>query len=157
MRLLPKGLLLAITLAGLVLGYAMPAAGSAANIYIAQSAVGAADGADCNDAYAYTFFNTASNWGSGSTQIGPGTTVYLCGTITVPVNTAGLVVHGSGTSSNPITIFFEPNAILQSPAFNGCADGPASGSFSAGRRNRNQRLQLYHRGRRDERDYPEHS
>ncbi|MGB9488470.1 MAG: choice-of-anchor Q domain-containing protein [Terriglobia bacterium] len=132
MRLLPKGLLLAITLAGLVLGYAMPAAGSAANIYIAQSAVGAADGADCNDAYAYTFFNTASNWGSGSTQIGPGTTVHLCGTITVPLNNSGLIVQGSGTSSSPITIKFETGAILQSAAFNGCANGPVGGSFSAG-------------------------
>jgi len=110
----------------------MPAAGSAANMYIAQSAVGAADGADCNDAYAYTFFNTASNWGSGSAQIGPGTTVHLCGTITVPLNNSGLIVQGSGTSSSPITIFFEPNAVLQSPAFNGSVDGPGSAAFTPG-------------------------
>lgn len=132
MRLLPKGLVCAITFVGLVLGYGIPALGSAPNIYIAQSAVGAANGADCNDAYAYTFFNTAGNWGSGPTQIGPGTTVYLCGTITVPLNNSGLIVQGSGTSGNPITIFFETNAILQSPAFNGCADGTANGSFRAG-------------------------
>src|ERR1700693_3618937 len=53
-----------------------------ANIYLAQSALGSANGADCNDAYSYSFFNSSGNWGTGGAQIGPGTTVHLCGTFT---------------------------------------------------------------------------
>ena len=82
-----------------VLGFIPHAFASASNIYIAQTAAGSADGTDCADAYAYTFFNTASNWGSGSSQIGPGTTVHLCGTITVPLNNSGLIVHGAARAS----------------------------------------------------------
>ena len=124
MSLLSKGLVCAITFVGLVLGYGIPAAGSAANIYIAQSAVGAANGADCNDAYAVSFFNTSGNWGSGSTQIGPGTTVHLCGTFTFTAGTSGLSVHGSGASGNPVVIHFETGAILQSPYFPGSSGSP---------------------------------
>jgi len=128
MRLLPKGLILAITLVGLVLGYGIPAAGSAANIYIAQSAAGAADGADCNDAYAASFFNTRSNWGSGSTQIGPGTTVHYCGTGTFTAGSPALTFQGSGTSGNPITLVFAAGAVMQAPYFPG---NPQEGSCSS--------------------------
>jgi hypothetical protein len=76
---------------------------SAANVYVAQNSTGAANGADCADAYAVTFFNTSSNWGSGSNQIGPGTTVHFCGTIT-----QGIIVNGSGAVGNPITLQFDP-------------------------------------------------
>lgn len=132
MRLLPKGLVCAVTFVGLVLGYGIPALGSAANIYIAQSAAGAANGADCNDAYAYTFFNTAKNWGSGASQIGPGTTVHLCGTFTFTAGTAGLTAQGSGASGNPITIHFESGAILQSPYFlNGGANAGGAINLAA--------------------------
>jgi hypothetical protein len=126
MRLLPKGLLLAITLVGLVLGYGIPAAGSAANIYIAQSAVGAAHGADCNDAYAYTFFNTASDWGSGASQIGPGTTVYLCGTFTGTAGQTLLTFQAGGTSGSPITLAFTSGANLTAPYWS--ANGAISSS-----------------------------
>lgn len=114
MRLLLKGLLLAITLVGLVFGCAKSA--SANDIYIAQNATGAANGADCNDAYAVTFFNTAKNWGTSATQIGPGTTVHLCGTFTAAsAGTTMLTVQGSGASGNPVTILFESGAVLTSP------------------------------------------
>ena len=34
-------------------------------------------------AYSYTFFNTSNTWGVAANQIGPGTTVHLCGGIYV--------------------------------------------------------------------------
>ncbi len=49
------------------------------SIYIAQSATGSNNGSSCANAYAYTFFNSAGNWGSGSNQIGPGTTFTFAG------------------------------------------------------------------------------
>jgi hypothetical protein len=99
---------------------AHPALAQTANVYIAQSAAGAGNGADCADAYAVTFFNSSSNWGTSSSKIGPGTTVHLCGTITAPAGSSNyLVVHGSGSSGNPITIHFEANAILTAPYWSG--------------------------------------
>src|SRR5271170_5558473 len=82
--------------------YAASGTARAADIYVAQGAAGQNTGQDCADAYAYTFFNASSNWGSLAGQIGPGTTVHLCGTITSP-----LTAQGSGTSSSPITILFD--------------------------------------------------
>ena len=96
-----------------------PAYAAASNIYVAQSATGSADGSGCANAYAYTFFNDSSNWGSGASQIGPGTTVHICGTITAPQSTTATILtfQGSGTSGNPITLKFEPGAVITSPAF----------------------------------------
>jgi len=85
-------------------------AAQAGNIYIAQTAQGTGAGSSCTNAKAVTWFNTAANWGSGSSQIGPGTTVNLCGTIS-----SSLTVSGSGTSGNPITILFGANAQLSAP------------------------------------------
>jgi hypothetical protein len=104
----------AVLVAGFVMLVSILGFGSASNIYIAQNATGAGNGSDCADTYALSFFNTSGNWGSGSTQIGPGTTVHLCGTITLPVNAVGLTAHGAGTSGNPITIFFESGAQITS-------------------------------------------
>jgi hypothetical protein len=84
---------------GLCLFLVMAATAAANNIYIAQSSAGAANGSDCADAYAASFFNSSSNWGSGASQIGPGTTVYLCGTITT-----NLTFAGSGTSGSPVVL-----------------------------------------------------
>jgi hypothetical protein len=88
-----------------------------ADVYIAQSAAGSADGSSCANAKAVSFFNTASNWGAGAGQIGPGKTVHLCGTITTP-----LTANGSGSSESPITILFETGAKISVPACgpNGC-------------------------------------
>ncbi len=90
---------------------------TASNIYIAQNAAGGNTGADCADAHAAAWFNSSSNWGSAASQIGPGTTVNLCGTFTSQLNG-----QGSGTSGSPITILFTPGAQI-SPAVcpsNGC-------------------------------------
>ena len=86
-----------------------------ANVYLAQAAAGGNTGSDCADARVYTFFNSSSNWGTGSSQIGPGTTVHLCGTITGGAGSNGLVFQGSGNSGNSITLHFENGAVLQAP------------------------------------------
>ena len=88
--------------------------GANTNFYIASSTMGSGSGADCNDAEPVSWFNDASNWGTGVGQIGPGTTMHLCGNITT-----NLVAQGSGTSGNPITIFFEPGATMSKPAWSG--------------------------------------
>jgi hypothetical protein len=79
-------------------------------VYIAQNSAGANDGTSCANAHAVSFFNTAGNWGLGATQIGAGTVVHLCGTITTELS-----VHGSGTSGNVITILFETGARISVP------------------------------------------
>jgi hypothetical protein len=72
-------------------------AANAAAIYVSQS--GSGDGSSCTNARSVSWLNTSSNWGSGSTQVSPGSTVYLCGTI----NT-GISFLGSGSSGNVITM-----------------------------------------------------
>ena len=101
----PLGILVLTTLVGTA---------SATNVYIAQTAAGTGDGSSCANAQAYTFFNTASNWGSSADQIGPGTMAHLCGMITMP-----LTVQGNGSSGSPITIFFEPGAKISLPTCGG--------------------------------------
>ena len=107
----PRKLLVIAAFTFLIAGFS-----SATDIYIAQNAAGGNTGADCADAHAVTWFNTSSNWGSGSSQIGPGTTVHLCGTFTAPAGSSGyLSFRGSGTSGSPITLLFESGAVLTAP------------------------------------------
>jgi len=86
-------------------------------VYLAQAAAGSANGSNCANAYAYTFFNAPANWGSGASQIGPGTTVHICGTWTGSPGQSFLTAQGSGNSSSPVTIHFETNAVMQAPYF----------------------------------------
>jgi hypothetical protein len=96
----------------------LTSAGLAADIYVAQNAAGGDTGGDCTNAHSAAWFNTAGNWGTMPGQIGPGTTVHLCGTFTAASpNTTMLTVLGSGTAGNPITILFETDAQLTSPAW----------------------------------------
>src|SRR5260370_35683474 len=81
------------------------ASAQAQNIYIAQSAAGAANGADCAGAHPISFFNSSGNWGTGAAQIGPGTIVHVCGTII-----SQLTVNGNGSSGKVIEILFETGA-----------------------------------------------
>lgn len=90
----------------------------ASDIYISQSGSGAANGADCADAFSTSFFNTGSNWGSGGNQIGPGTIVHLCGTVSGGSGATGLTFHAGGSSGRPITLLFEDGARLTSPQWN---------------------------------------
>lgn len=77
----------------IALGAISGAHASLASVYIAQSAAGSANGTSCSNADAVGFFNTSGNWGAASNQIGPGTIVYICGTITT-----NLTFQGSGAS-----------------------------------------------------------
>lgn len=87
---------------------------SIANIYISQS--GSGGGTSCSDATSAAFFNSSANWGSGASQIGPGTTVHLCGTFSASAGTSGMLnVNGSGSSGNPIRIQFESGANATAP------------------------------------------
>jgi len=98
-----------------LMSYATSCAAAAKNIYIAQTTTGNGNGLDCADAVAMGFFNSGSNWGVGSNQIGPGTTVHLCGIFTGTPGANGLTAQGSGTSGSPITILFEAGAIMTAP------------------------------------------
>jgi len=86
---------------------------SAKDIYISQSGTGT--GTSCTDTLPVAWFNNSANWGSGSSQIGPGTTVHLCGTFTGAPGSTMLTFQGSGTSGNPITLLFESGANLTAP------------------------------------------
>jgi hypothetical protein len=99
---------------------AIPAKGN--NVYLANTAQGSGTGLDCNNAVVYTYFNTTGNWTTGTPtgiQIGPGTTVHICGGLTPAAGVQALIAHGSGTSGNPVTIHFESGATITSPYFNG--------------------------------------
>ena len=97
---------------------------SIGDIYVAQGAIGAADGSSCASAKATSFFNSASNWGASATQIGPGTVVHICGVITAAAGSTAFTFNGSGASGNVITLKFETGAVLQAPYF-----GPNGGAI----------------------------
>lgn len=123
-----KGIKNLIPAAKLVLAIALyltfgSAISNASDIYIAQNAAGANNGADCADAYAVTWFNTAANWGSGSGKIGPGTTAHLCGTFNGAAGSSMLTFYGSGTSGSPITLLWESGAVVQAPYFSASTYG----------------------------------
>jgi len=116
---------------------------AASDIYIAQNAVGGDTGVDCADAHSAVWFNTSANWGSNAGQVGPGTTVHLCGTFNASAGASNyLAFQGSGTSVNPITLLFESGAVVQAPYWGGCAltlngnsnitvDGGSNGTIQA--------------------------
>jgi hypothetical protein len=118
----PRNLLLAMMFVILATGF------SAADIFLAPTAAGSANGSSCPNAYAYGFFNTAGNWGGATGKIGPGTTVHLCGgTYTFPGgNSEGLVFQGSGTATASITLQADAPAILTAPYW-GNSSGPLIG------------------------------
>ena len=126
----------------------VPGVALANDVYITQAAAGAGNGLNCANAKAVSHFNTSTNWVAGTptgTQIGPGTIAHLCGIFTFNSGATGISVQGSGTRGNPITILFEPGAILQAPDFGAGAaairldganyitvDGGGSGNAAAG-------------------------
>ena len=116
----PRNLLLAAMF--VILTASFSTAASSANIYIAQNAAGGNTGADCADAHAASWFNSSANWGSNAGQIGPGTTVSLCGTFNASAGASEyLVFHGSGSPGNPITLQCDSNntATIQAPYWGG--------------------------------------
>jgi Right handed beta helix region len=89
---------------------------SATNVYITPN--GTSQGVCTTNPQSPAWFNSPSNWGSGSGQIGPGTTVHLCGTFTdnTPGNTL-LTFQGSGSSVSPITLSFDTDTTLTNTAY----------------------------------------
>jgi hypothetical protein len=114
----------------MILAFAIPGFGSATDIYITQN--GSPTGVCASNVQTPAFFNTAGNWGSGAAQIGPGTTVHLCGTFTFPAGTTGFTFQGSGSSGSPITLRFESGAILQAPYFANSLGGTPAGAITLG-------------------------
>ena len=111
-RLILAGLV-ALVLSGLA---ATGASAQASNVYITQD--GGGNGVCSSNVHNPAWFNNSANWGNSSSQIGPGTTVHLCGTFNAPAGANSyLRFQGSGTSGNPITLLFETGAIVQAPYF----------------------------------------
>jgi hypothetical protein len=104
---------LLLTLFFIALIAAGEAFASAANIYITQN--GAAAGNCTSNVQTPAFFNNSANWGSGSNQIGPGTTVLICGTFSGSAGGTEFTFQGSGASGNPVTLQFDAGATLTSP------------------------------------------
>jgi hypothetical protein len=91
------------------------AATSVSDIYFAQTAQGANNGADCADAYAY---NDPTHGISSSqpTSFVAGNTLHVCGgTWTGTAGQQWIKTNLSGTSASPITIKFETGAVLSAP------------------------------------------
>lgn len=98
-----------------------PSITKANDIYLAHAAVGGANGAECSSALPISWFNNAANWGTASHQIGPGTTVHICGTITGTPGATALTVHGNGAADHPVTILFEPGSVMTAPYWGGAS------------------------------------
>ena len=98
----PRNPLLAVIF---VIAFSALGFSSATNVYITPN--GASQGTCTTNPQPPAWFNSPSNWGGGSSQIGPGTTVLLCGTITT-----ALTAQGSGSSGSPVTILFDTGASI---------------------------------------------
>ena len=103
--------------------FALPA--GAKDFYIAARQAGTGSGTACSTAKPITWLSGTASWGSAASQIGPGTTVHLCGTFTGTPGEQLFVVRSSGTSTSPITIKWETNAVLTAPYWS------ASGAINA--------------------------
>lgn len=91
--------------------------GSATKVYITQS--GSPAGNCTANVQTPAFFNSSSNWGSGASQIGPGTTVLICGTFTGAAGATEFTFQGSGANGNPVTLQFDSGAVLTAPYWSG--------------------------------------
>jgi hypothetical protein len=100
---------------------------SASAVYVTQNGAGTADGTSLASAFALPALSSSGNCGSGSAQIGPGTTVHLNGTFTLSNGTVGFMLPAAcgGSAGNPVLIQFDPGAIWQAGYF------PGAGSIIA--------------------------
>ena len=121
-----------LKVAALFLFFSVPCFGQAANIYLSQSGGTFSGGTACNghSAQAYTFFNSSGNWGSGGSQIGSDTVVWICGTIACSgAGASALTFQGSGTSGHPVTIKFDTGGDLSCSSYwgdNAFTGGPGA-------------------------------
>jgi hypothetical protein len=83
----------------------LTSAASGATIYVAQTATGDGSGSSTSNRKAITTIN--SSWG-----LSAGDTLSLGGTLTT-----SLIIGGSGTAGNPITILFESGAKFSAPTW----------------------------------------
>ncbi len=112
----------------LVLGFlfaALPA--GAKDFYVGGTQAGTGTGTGCSTAKPIIWLANAASWGTAAAQIGPGTTVHLCGIINGTPGQQLFVVRTNGTSTSPITIKWEPNAILSAPYWSAMGAIYASG------------------------------
>jgi hypothetical protein len=111
--------------------YANSASAQASNVYITPD--GGGSGICTNSTHPPSWFNNSGNWGSGSTQIGPGTVVHLCGSFTdSTANDTLLTFQGSGTPGHPVTLLFESGTTLTNTNYWGDNNGAI---FSQGHTN----------------------
>jgi hypothetical protein len=103
----PRNPLLAVIF---VLAFSALGFSSATNVYITPN--GSSQGACTTSPQTAAWFNSSSNWGSGASQIGPGTTVTICGTFTGTNGNSEFTFQGSGASGNPINLLFDTNTTL---------------------------------------------
>jgi hypothetical protein len=104
-------------------------AAAASDIYFAQAAQGAANGADCADAYAYND-STHGITKSQPTSFVAGNTLHLCGgTWSGGAGQQWISTNLSGSSSSPITIHFEAGAVLSAPYHSSSGAINIGGSF----------------------------
>jgi hypothetical protein len=108
-----------------VLGFSALGFSSATNVYITPN--GQATGVCTTNPQTPAWFNSAANWGSGASQIGPGTTVTICGTFTGSAGSTEFTFQGNGTSGNVITLLFDNNTQLSAPYW-----APSSGGAGCG-------------------------
>jgi hypothetical protein len=108
----PRNPLLAVIF---VIAFSALGFSSAANVYITPN--GTSQGACTTNPQPPAWFNSPSNWGNASSQIGPGTVVHLCGTFTFVSGATGLNAQGSGSAGSPVTVLFEAGTIVQAPDF----------------------------------------
>ena len=118
-----------VLLATTVLGIAPSMFSQAKNIYITQN--GSPSGNCTTNVQSLLWFNNGANWGNGPSQIGPGTTVLVCGTFTLAAGGTGFQFQGSGSNNSPITFQFDNGATIQAPYFSGTDEG-GSGSLDSG-------------------------
>ena len=89
------------------------ASAQASDVYITPD--GSGQGVCTSSPHNPAWFNSSGNWGTGAAQIGPGTTVHLCGTFTGSAGSTLLTFQGNGSSGNPVTLLFESGANLTAP------------------------------------------
>ncbi|MFZ1007501.1 MAG: hypothetical protein WAN65_11725, partial [Candidatus Sulfotelmatobacter sp.] len=98
---------------------------SATNVYITPN--GGPQGSCTSNTQNPAWFNNASNWGSGNTQIGPGTTVTICGTFTGAPGSTEFIFQGNGSNGSPVTLLFDTDAQLNASYW-----APSSGGKGCG-------------------------
>lgn len=106
-----------LVVAVLLLSFAPMVVASATNVYVTPN--GSAQGSCTTNPQTPAWFNNSANWGSGAAQIGPGTTVTICGTFTGGAGSTEFTFQGSGSTSAPIVMLFDTGTVLSAPYWGG--------------------------------------